>query len=181
MRPLIRFSAGSLALASALAMVVSAPAAAADFWKHWGDGRAELNGYRLTQPRYGALRSGSAVLIFVTEDFSDEWRVKTESRAGAPSGVYPVLKLNLLRQFQTGIYDSGRFRAIVFRMDVQGGAKTEWFVEEAWPHRLLRWSSDQGEEAVLLGSSRQPYWTQNGAGGEQFLSELGLRTPTRLP
>jgi len=309
MRPLIRFPLRPLLVASGLVASVSSPAPAADFWKHWGDGRAELNGYRLTQPRYGALRSGSAVLIFVTEDFSDERRVKAESRGRAPSGVYPVLKLNHLRQFQTGVYDystmtsvfaqvaaawpvrkisfssqdwcgqlwhqllpasgrvegifhsyfegeadgrdelplpeggvfedalpllvrgldgvpflgegesrsvpwlpsllsrrlghtrlswgraslsresgsreitvpAGRFRAIVFREDVQGGAKTEWVVEQAWPHRLLRWSSDQGEEAVLLGSSRQPYWTQNGAGGEQFLSELGLRPPTRLP
>jgi hypothetical protein len=76
---------------------------------------------------------------------------------------------------------AGRFRVIVFRVEVQGGAKTDWFVEEAWPHRLIRWSSDDGEEADLLGSSRQPYWRQNGAGGEKFLAELGLRPPTRLP
>ena len=37
-----------------------------DFWKHWGDGQAELNGYRLKQPRYGVVRDGTAVMIFVT-------------------------------------------------------------------------------------------------------------------
>ena len=36
------------------------------FWAHWGDGRAEMNGYRLIQPRYGAPRTGTALLIFVT-------------------------------------------------------------------------------------------------------------------
>jgi hypothetical protein len=36
----------------------SSPGAAADqsFWTHWGDGKAEINGYTLQQPRYGELR-----------------------------------------------------------------------------------------------------------------------------
>jgi hypothetical protein len=76
---------------------------------------------------------------------------------------------------------AGRFRALTYTVAVEGGAQTRFFVEEAWPHRLLKWSADSGEEAVLLGSSRQPYWRQNGAGGEKFLAELGLRPPTRLP
>jgi hypothetical protein len=81
------------------------PAGAQDFWSHWGDGQAELSGYRLTQPRYGAARAGTAVLIFVTEEFSDSARVKADPGQHPPSDVYPVLKLNALRAFQTGIYD----------------------------------------------------------------------------
>ena len=46
-------------------------AAAPEFWPHWSDGKAEMNGYRLVQPGYGAQRAGNAVLIYVTEDFSD--------------------------------------------------------------------------------------------------------------
>jgi hypothetical protein len=38
---------------------------ASPFWQRWGDGRAELAGYDLTTPRYGALRKGVAVTIFV--------------------------------------------------------------------------------------------------------------------
>jgi hypothetical protein len=75
------------------------------FWRHWGDGRAEMNGYRLVQPRYGAPRTGSAVYIFVTEDFSDSLRVKADPGKHPASDVYPVMKLNAVRQFQTGIYD----------------------------------------------------------------------------
>jgi hypothetical protein len=75
-----------------------------DFWKHWGDGQAELNGYRLKQPRYGAVRDGTAVLIFVTEDFSDSLRVKADPGRHPKTDVYPVLKLNAVRDFQTGIY-----------------------------------------------------------------------------
>ena len=73
-----------------LASLAASPTPAQDFWKHWGDGRAELGGYRLTQPRYGSARPGSAVLIFVTEDFSDGPRVKSESpRSQAPPPSTP--------------------------------------------------------------------------------------------
>lgn len=72
------------------------------FWKVWGDGQAELSGYELTFPRYGHPRKGTAVTIFVTETFDHDARVKTE-RSGP--GAFPVMKLNLVQDFQTGIYD----------------------------------------------------------------------------
>ena len=81
------------------------PAAGDEFWAHWGDGQAELNGYHLTQPRYGEKRSGTAILVFVTEDMSDSLRVKADPGKHPASDVYPVLKLNAIRDFQTGIYD----------------------------------------------------------------------------
>jgi hypothetical protein len=80
-------------------------ASSTSFWAHWGDGRGELNGYRLVQPRYGAPRTGSAVYIFVTEDFSDSARVKADPGRHPAADVYPVMKLNAVRHFQTGIYD----------------------------------------------------------------------------
>jgi hypothetical protein len=86
-------------------VILATSLGADDFWAHWGDGRGELAGYRLTQPRYGAKRSGTAVLIFVTEDMSDSLRVKAEPGKHPKSDVYPVLKLNVVRDFQTGIYD----------------------------------------------------------------------------
>jgi len=72
------------------------------FWDHWGDGTAELAGYTLRQPRYGELRSGEAVLITVTEDFTKGQRVKSD---GGRGDEYPVIKLNEVRDFQTGVYD----------------------------------------------------------------------------
>ena len=57
-------------------LLLALPAAADEFWAHWGDGKGELNGYRLIQPRYGEKRAGTAVLVYVTEDFSDALRVK---------------------------------------------------------------------------------------------------------
>ena len=76
--------------------------APAGFWEHWGDGQAELSGYRLRQPRYGEVREGEAVLVVVTETFTHAQRVKSD---GGHPDEYPVLKLNEVRDFQTGVYD----------------------------------------------------------------------------
>ena len=75
-----------------------------------------MNGYRLVQPRYGAKRAGTAVLIYVTEDFSDSLRVKADPGKHPASDVYPVLKLNAVRDFQTGIYDYNVMTSVFARV-----------------------------------------------------------------
>lgn len=75
------------------------------FWSTWSDGQAELTSYDLTYPRYGALRKGTAVAIFVTETFANADRIKADPGRRAPSDQFPVMKLNLIENFQTGIYD----------------------------------------------------------------------------
>jgi hypothetical protein len=75
------------------------------FWKHSGDGRAEIGTYDLVFPRYGATRRGVAVAVFVTETFSNSLRVKSDPGQHPKSDEFPVMKLNLVRDFQTGIYD----------------------------------------------------------------------------
>lgn len=90
------------------------------FWAHWGDGKAELAGYKLRISRYGQPRDGSMVLIFVTEDFSDSARVKADPGKHPASDVYPVLKLNALRRFQTGIYEYSTMTSVFLRADALG-------------------------------------------------------------
>jgi hypothetical protein len=75
------------------------------FWKLWGDGQAELAAYDLTISRYGQPRQGLAVAIFVTETFSNSARVKADPGKHPKSDEFPVLKLNLVQDFATGIYD----------------------------------------------------------------------------
>ncbi len=41
---------------TALLLFGIAAGAAADFYAHWGDGKAELSSYKIVQPRYGELR-----------------------------------------------------------------------------------------------------------------------------
>jgi hypothetical protein len=40
------------------------------FNEYWYQGKAEITSYDLQQARYGENREGSAVLVFVSEDFS---------------------------------------------------------------------------------------------------------------
>ncbi len=83
----------------------SAPEFGDAFWKHWGDGKAELAAYDLETPRYGVVRSGTAIAIFVTETFSNTLRVKADPGKHPKSDEFPVMKLNLVEDFATGIYD----------------------------------------------------------------------------
>ncbi|MBX2801145.1 MAG: hypothetical protein KTR31_25920 [Myxococcales bacterium] len=94
-----------------------APTLSSAFWDHWGDGRAELSGYRLKTPRYGEIREGRATLVVVTETFTDATRVKSDGRH---DDEYPVLKLNEVRDFQTGIYDYNVMTSSFLRLDGSG-------------------------------------------------------------
>lgn len=78
------------------------PTYGSDFSATWHDGNAEMATYALTYPRYGELRTGTAVAITVTEPFNPDKRVKSD-RGG--EGTHNVVKLNLVEDFQTGIYD----------------------------------------------------------------------------
>ena len=74
------------------------------FWKRWGDGKGELSSYDLTFPRYGELRKGLAITVFVTETFSNSLRVKSDPGKHPKSDEFPVMKLSAW-DFSTGIYD----------------------------------------------------------------------------
>jgi hypothetical protein len=94
-----------------------ATVAQTDFSSHWHDGRAELDGYRWTVNRYDQQRTGHAVMIYVTEPFSESKRVKTDDPSQNPSDTVDVLKLNLVRDFQTGIYDYNTMTSVFSRSD----------------------------------------------------------------
>lgn len=75
-----------------------------EFAKYWYNGKAEITSYKLQQARYGEMHEGSAVTIFVTEDFSASKHVKLDNPQSAGSDAVNVLKLNLTKKFNTGIY-----------------------------------------------------------------------------
>ncbi len=72
-----------------------------EFQKYWYSGVAEITSYKLEQARYGELREGHAVLIYVTEPFLADAQVKADHDQTAN---IPVLKLNTTKKFITGIY-----------------------------------------------------------------------------
>lgn len=287
-----------LRMLTAVLATVPAAVLAQDFSTHWHDGRAELDGYRLTVSRYGQERRGSAVMIFVTEPFSESKKVKVDDHTKNPEDTFDALKLNLVRDFQTGIYDyntmvsvfvrsadfepvkvtfssaewcghvysellfngsgiqlqnnsyfedesetrvlprpaglvsednlfillrglrgdylapgqskrvdylpgvlfsrlahrrmdvtkaeisrreatervavpAGNFEALVY--DVRTGERTGVFhIEQAYPHRIVRWELAPDVRGELTGSTRLKYWRLNGEGDEGHLKELGL-------
>lgn len=75
------------------------------FNEYWFAGKAEICSYDVTQERYGEIRQAEQVNIFVTEDFSRAKQVKLDDPADVPADRVPVLKLNAVRRFHTGIYD----------------------------------------------------------------------------
>ncbi len=143
------------------------------FWRHWSDGKAELSGYALVQPRYGELRPGRAVMIYVTEPWSRSRGVKVDAYDRANPDHTIALKLNAVRKFQTGVYDYSvmtsvfsdpldRFKPMKITFSMQewcgsvyeedrfdgGGASVSlrsYFEGETGEHQL---AGDEGEEVV---------------------------------
>lgn len=74
------------------------------FAGHWYQGKAEINVFELKQMRYGEVREGKAVMIFVTEDFSKRKQVKLDNLSSSGADAQKVLKLNMTREFVTGVY-----------------------------------------------------------------------------
>lgn len=72
-----------------------------EFKAYWYAGEAEISSYKLEQARYGEMREGTAVLVYVTEDFLPDVQVKADNRNAKN---IPVLKLNATKNFNTGVY-----------------------------------------------------------------------------
>ena len=72
-----------------------------EFKKYWYAGDAEITSYKLQLARYGEIRDGKAVLVFVTEPFLKDKQVKADGNN--PDNI-PVLKLNVTKKYLTGIY-----------------------------------------------------------------------------
>ncbi len=270
-----------------------------EFDSHWHDGKAELDGYNLKVSRYGQEREGNCVMIYVTEPFSESKRVKVDDPNRNPSDTFDALKLNIVRDFQTGIYDyntmisifvhsddfspakisftsaewcghvyeelrfdptsisghyysyfenesgprnlkvatdgvaednlfillrglrgeylepgkkisiqllpsvyfgrlshkpiawigaeikrekkmtrikvpAGRFNTMVYRVKVDDGREGVFYIEEQYPHRIVKWQFAPDIVAELTGSERLQYWRLNKNGHEDYLKKLGL-------
>ncbi len=87
------------------------------FSEYWYQGKAEMNVFDLEQARYGEIRAGQAVLIFVTEDYSRKKLVKLDEPREAGDDAVPVLKLNFTRDFPTGIYTYKTMQSVFSPLD----------------------------------------------------------------
>ena len=103
-----------------------------DFRKYWYAGNAEISSYKLEQARYGEVREGTSVLIYVTEPFLPEVQVKAD-RSNASN--IPVLKLNATKKYLTGIYPYAIMSSTFYPVhDNQHAIKTSLSVQEWCGH-----------------------------------------------
>ncbi|MBO0330107.1 septum formation inhibitor Maf [[Muricauda] lutisoli] len=103
-----------------------------DFKEYWYAGEAEITSYQLEQARYGELRDGKAVLIYVTEPFLPAEQVKANNNN--PENV-SVLKLNATKKFLTGIYPYSIMSSTFYPVyDNQHALKTSLSVQEWCGH-----------------------------------------------
>lgn len=266
-------------------------------WKtHWRDGKGELSGYSIKTPRYGQLRQGKAVLVYVAEPLDNGTWIKDDGQAPRER-VVDAFKLNHTLKFDTGVYPYsvmtsvfspvdglGRERfapakisfssqewcghvyqqihpkgdrfhgqihsyfgregdaaetvktapgalyedalwiqlreldglfndgrdwsgqivpalwerrkshtplrpvdATITRQEATlagqaitrfglkyGGFTRTFDIEKAYPHRILAWRTNDGEEARLLKTARLTYWKLHNLGDEKYLKELGF-------
>ena len=82
-----------------------------EFKKYWYAGSAEITAYQLEQARYGEIREGKAVLIYVTEDFASKEQVKADR---PNDSNIPVMKLNATKKFNTGIYPYSIMQSVFY-------------------------------------------------------------------
>ena len=85
----------------------------------------------------------------------------------------------------TVVVPAGSFEADVYVVRPGDGRLGRFFVERAYPHRVVRWAwnapagglggTDGGE---LTGSTRLEYWRTHDPGDERYLSRIGLRAAT---
>ncbi len=102
------------------------------FKKYWYAGNAEISSYQLEQARYGEVRKGKAVLIYVTEDFLPKEQVKADGQN--PNNI-PVLKLNATKKFNTGIYPYSIMQSIFYPVsDNQHAIKVSSSMQEWCGH-----------------------------------------------
>lgn len=94
-----------------------------EFRDYWQSGKAELSTYSLEQARYGAIHSnGEVTLIFVTEDLLEKRQVKSDYDTAEPA--IPVLKLNAMRRFNTGIYTYSLMSSVFTPLDFAARPRT---------------------------------------------------------
>jgi hypothetical protein len=158
-------------------------AAEPTFASHWQDGKAELDGYRYEVTRYGERRTGEAVMIFVTEPWSESERVKVDDPARNPALTFEALKLNLVRDFVTGIYDYNTMVSVFTRSADFSPVKislssAEWcghvYNEVRFDPEGLRddlWSYFQGESGTRTLEARKGAVSED----QLFIAIRGLR------
>ncbi|MFL1011545.1 septum formation inhibitor Maf [Flavisericum labens] len=116
------------------------------FKKYWYAGEAEISSYKLEQARYGEIRKGKAVLVYVTEDFLPNIQVKAGNQNNKN---IPVLKLNATKKFNTGIYPYSIMQSTFYPVsNSQHALKVSSSIQEWCGHVYAQLNNRQQFEVV---------------------------------
>lgn len=138
---------------------------------YWYQGKAEISTFEVLQSRYGQDRTAEQVNVFVTEDFSAQKQVKLDDAAAAGSDRVPVLKLNAIRRFKTGIYDYSLMCSVFSpnQLTPSHALKSSWTIQD-WCGHVFAQTNLQPDGAYRL---RQfSYFEKEGDSDERLNPEL---------
>jgi len=145
------------------------------FHDYWYNRGAEISRYALQQARYGEIHDGDAVLVFVTEPMNPAIQVKADHPG--PQSI-PILKLNAVRKFFTGIYPYSVMTSIFTPVDTRTyplplkitTSVQEWcgqvytqmnLREDAYRVRMQSYFEKEGDQDFTLGKDvpEDAIWT----------------------
>jgi len=142
------------------------------FKDYWYAGTAEISSYDLQQARYGEMRNGTAVMVFVTEPMDAQSQVKADADANTN---IPVMKLNATRDFNTGIYPYTIMSSTFLPLDTQVNAtKIAASIQEWCGHAYMQFNNRNAGYEVLLHSYFQ-------SEGDTTLTIANAVTENQLP
>lgn len=120
-----------------------------EFKAYWYANTAEISVFKLNQARYGEMREGNAVLVFVTEPFLTDQQVKADKTSDNSSSV---LKLNATKNFNTGIYPYSIMQSVFYPVaNNQHALKISCSVQE-WCGQVYMQLNNRSEFEVGLHS-----------------------------
>ncbi|MGY5352084.1 septum formation inhibitor Maf [Wenyingzhuangia sp. IMCC45533] len=122
------------------------------FNDYWYDGKAEISSYKLEQARYGEMRKGTLVNVFVTETFSPKANAKTDT---SDKGNVKVLKHITDKNFNTGIYSYSILNSSFYPIDskkYKSSLKVSTSLQEWCGHDYAELVNEGGKYNVSLHS-----------------------------
>lgn len=133
---------------------------------YWYQGEAEISTYELTQVRYGDVHPGVVTNIFVSEDFLTDKQVKNDNYRNP--NTTPILKMNQVKRFTTGIYDYSVMTSVFTPTDLgkhphtlkvslssqdwcgQSFAQLNYRGGQVWGHQIRSYFESEGDAETQL-------------------------------
>jgi hypothetical protein len=72
---------------------------------------------------------------------------------------------------------AGTLEAMRYDVKIKGGRAGTFYIESAYPHKIVKWSLPPDVSGELTGSARLEYWKLHNEGNERYLEALGLPVP----